>query len=88
MGSIPVLPVAKTRVASTARFNKPTVLAMPVHFPKNVSKGANTGIIEVELPQMYTFPKKYPEHPVTKTHWEESDKRFFIKKASREDTDK
>ena len=87
-GSMPVLLVSKTKVASAARVNKPTALAMPVHFSKNVPKGANTGMIEVELPQMYTFPKKYPRHPVTKMHYEESEKKFFIKKASREDTDK
>ena len=42
VGSMPALPVPKTKVASTARVNKPAP-AMPVHFLKNVLKGANTG---------------------------------------------
>ena len=36
---------------------------------------------------MYTFPKKYPKHTVTMMHYEESDKKFFVKQAAREDSD-
>ena len=46
--NVPALPVAKTSVTSMARVNKPVAPAVPVHFPKNVPKGTNSGTIEVE----------------------------------------
>ena len=87
VGSMPALPVPKTRVASAARVNKPAALAVSVHFPKNIPKGANTGITEVESSQMYTFPNKYPKYPVIMTYCEESDKKFFVKQAAGKDSD-
>ena len=49
-GSMPVLPVPKTKVASAARINKPAALAVLVHFPKNVPNDVDTRDIEVEQP--------------------------------------
>ena len=74
-------------VASAAKGGKPATPTVPVHFPKNVPNRANTGIIEVEHPQTYTFPEKYPKHPVTMMHCEESDEKFFVKQLIEEDSD-
>ena len=82
---MPALLVPKTRVASAARVNKPTAPAVPVYFPKNILNSTNTSQIEIELPQMYTFSKKYPECLVIVMHHEKSDKQFFVKQPARED---
>ena len=86
MGSAPVLPASKAGGASVAKGSKSAAPAIPVHVPRNVPQGANAGTIEVESSQTYNFPKKYPEHPVTTTHCEESDKQFFAKQPAREDS--
>ena len=86
VGSTSALPASNVGGASAANGSKSASLAIPIHFPRNVPQGADVGTIEVEAPQTYSFPKKYPEHPVTMTHHEESDKQFFVEKPAAEDS--
>ena len=48
--------------------------------------GLTPGLLEVEHPQPYTFPKKYPKHSVMVIHHEESDEKFFTKQPIGEDS--
>ena len=82
-----MLPVPKTGVATTAKSSKLATPTIELRFLKNVPNGADSGVIEVEQPQTYTFLRKYPKHLIMATHCEEDNKKVFDVQLTGEDSD-